>query len=283
MVWRLVATLLVFFGFTGAAFAQCTTLPNTLTNGTNADASQVMANFTGIVNCPLFNGVLGVAGTPGSPATSGTTQNGELRVGSAGTGGGNGLDVGVLASAPYATWMQAGFLGDYSLHAYYPISLNPLGGNVTVNVPVGAPSPSSAFYVNGTAGGTNAWSNFSDLRLKKDIAPLTGALDLVQQLRGVRYQWREPNEREIGRDLRLAVGRPQVGFIAQEVEAVLPQMVDRPEQAGATWGLRETALLPVLVEAIKEQQRQIDDLRKEIKALTTPKEGSASTASVRVQ
>jgi len=74
---------------------------------------------------------LDVNGAAGSPATTGSTQSGILRVWSV-TGGGNGLDMGVLASSPYSSWIQSGFINDYALHAYYPISLNPLGGNVGI-------------------------------------------------------------------------------------------------------------------------------------------------------
>ena len=79
---------------------------------------------------------LHVVAPTGSPATTGTVQNGILRIG--GSSGGNGLDIGVLAGSPYSTWMQSGYLYDYGIAAYYPISLNPLGGNVGIgtNVPM---------------------------------------------------------------------------------------------------------------------------------------------------
>ncbi len=90
------------------------------------------------------NAKLDVLGTTGSPATSGYTQNGIFQIGA--SIGGNGLDFGVLAGAPYSTWMQSGYLGNYSLAAYYPISLNPLGGNVGI----GTTNPTAKLEIAGT-------------------------------------------------------------------------------------------------------------------------------------
>jgi len=95
-----------------------------------------------------------------------------------------------------------------------------------------------------------------------------GALDLVKQLRGVRYRWKPVEEREVRRDLKLPIDEAQIGFIAQEVERVVPEAVIRPaDTAESVYGLKETNLLPLLVEALKEQQTQIESLRQELAAL----------------
>jgi hypothetical protein len=75
-------------------------------------------------------------------------------------------------------------------------------------------------YVAGTpfsAANTN-FTIFSDARLKKDIKPLEGALDRLLQLRGVTFEWKEPEKHAN------MTGR-QRGFIAQEVEKVMPEWV----------------------------------------------------------
>jgi hypothetical protein len=72
----------------------------------------------------------------------------------------------------------------------------------------------------------------------------------VLRLRGVSYHWKPEFKGD---------ARPQIGFIAQEVEAVLPELVNTDEQ-----GFKSVAYanaVPVLVEAIKEQQRQLDALK----------------------
>jgi hypothetical protein len=66
--------------------------------------------------------------------------------------------------------------------------------------------------------GTNTWTIASDARLKKDIEPLGGALDRLLQLRGVTFKWIEP-EKHGNRT------NTEIGFIAQEVEPVIPHWV----------------------------------------------------------
>ena len=88
----------------------------------------------------------------------------------------------------------------------------------------------------------------SDLRLKHDIATIDGALAKVGAIRGVTYLWNDaPGDGE------------QAGVVAQEVEAVFPQVVsDGPD---GMKGVNYNGMIGLLVEAIKEQQIQIDALR----------------------
>ncbi|HSC80037.1 MAG TPA: tail fiber domain-containing protein [Chitinolyticbacter sp.] len=91
--------------------------------------------------------------------------------------------------------------------------------------------------------------NSSDARLKEAIEPLADPLGLVKRLRGVSFLWKNGE----------AVGQRQLGLIAQEVEQVLPQLVgDGPD------GMKQVSylsLVPLLLEAIKAQQAQIDELK----------------------
>jgi len=109
-------------------------------------------------------------------------------------------------------------------------------------------------YVNGTSGGDYAWNSLSDLRLKKDIKAISNALDKVKNLRGVNYKWKEPISGEEGL---------QIGFIAQEVEKILPEVVRK----GETYSMQYAPVTAVLVEAVKEQQSQIESLKAEIEEL----------------
>jgi hypothetical protein len=89
----------------------------------------------------------------------------------------------------------------------------------------------------------------SDIRLKKNIAPINDALHKVLQLRGVTYNWIDTK-----RD-----SAQQIGFIAQEVEKVFPQLVKTDEQ-----GIKSVAysnMVPILLQAINEQQQMIEELR----------------------
>ncbi len=95
----------------------------------------------------------------------------------------------------------------------------------------------------------------SDIRFKKNILPLQNGLQKIISLNGITYNWRADEFTDKGFD-----DRQQIGFIAQEVETVLPQLVSTG--ADGYKGVDYTKLIPVMVEAIKEQQKQIDKLKK---------------------
>ena len=107
---------------------------------------------------------------------------------------------------------------------------------------------------------------YSDANLKKDIVEITNPIEKVMSLRGVTFR---PNE------TALALGitdKEEVGVIAQEVEAVLPQLVTPSAFAGYKT-VKYDKLTALLLEAVKAQQLQIDALRAEIAKLG----GSATT------
>jgi len=96
---------------------------------------------------------------------------------------------------------------------------------------------------------------FSDIKLKKDIVTIENALDKINAMRGVYYT-------EIETD------RARTGVIAQEVEKVLPEVVLEIEDCNPETGETDTTkavdygnMVGLLIEAIKEQQQQIDELK----------------------
>jgi hypothetical protein len=114
---------------------------------------------------------------------------------------------------------------------------------------------SGDFNVTGTASGNSPWNNSSDRRLKTNIQTVPNALEKVMQLRGVTYEWKD--NREKGNRL---------GFIAQEVDEVLPQVIDK---TGEFYTMQYAPLTAVLVEAIQEQQQQIEKQQAVIQQLQT--------------
>ncbi|MDI6792948.1 MAG: tail fiber domain-containing protein [bacterium] len=129
----------------------------------------------------------------------------------------------------------------------------------TGNVGIGTASPRALLHVNGTAGNpTGTWSTVSDWRLKKDIAPLGGTLERLLKLRGVTFQWKDPAQHG-------GLDGPQMGFIAQEVEETFPEWVETNTNGYKM--ITATGINAVLVEAIKEQQVQIETLEAENKTL----------------
>ena len=93
----------------------------------------------------------------------------------------------------------------------------------------------------------------SDLNLKKNIVPLSSQLEKISQLQGVSFDWKKDDKHSLG-------------LIAQEVEKVYPDLVSTDK----TTGLKAVAyggLVAPLIEAVKEQQKQIDALKAEIENL----------------
>ena len=93
--------------------------------------------------------------------------------------------------------------------------------------------------------------NTSDITLKTDIQPLTGALDKVAQLDGIQFKWIE----SLGKTVTHSVG-----VIAQQVKEVLPEAVKQKESGFL--GVDYTQLVPLLIEAIKDLKLQVDELKK---------------------
>ena len=94
----------------------------------------------------------------------------------------------------------------------------------------------------------------SDARFKQNVRPLASALASVLALRGVRYEWNALGIRHGG-----TAGASQVGVIAQEVEKIYPELVSTDQDGYKA--VNYAQLTPVLIEALKEQQAQIEALR----------------------
>lgn len=96
----------------------------------------------------------------------------------------------------------------------------------------------------------------SSIRWKNNIQPLSGALDKVLAMRGVYFDW----DAEHG-------GQHDMGMIAEEVGKILPEIVLYEENGVDASGMDYSKLTPVLLEAIKAQQKMIEDLERRIERL----------------
>ena len=94
-----------------------------------------------------------IKGVSGSPATSGTTQNGILRIQNASNN--NTLDIGQPTASPFGTWLQAADKSDLNPAYTYPILLNPLGGNVGI----GTTSPAAGSQLTLRSSGFHRYNN----------------------------------------------------------------------------------------------------------------------------
>jgi hypothetical protein len=152
------------------------------------------------------------------------------------------------------------------IHAFYNGATLVGQFNANGNLGVGVTPSSYKLDVNGNIHGTG-FPTSSDLRFKKNIKPIQNALDSVMKLKGVKYEW---NEFINGIRDGYGLGTPIIGFIAQELEQVLPELVSK-------WKLNDDMddaravdyprLVVVLTEAIKEQQAQINDLKNRVTIL----------------
>jgi hypothetical protein len=125
----------------------------------------------------------------------------------------------------------------------------------TTGLGIGVTSPSEPLEVSGNAL-AGAHTTPSDVRLKTNVREIENATDLVRQLRGVRFEWNDS-----GRNGDRA-GSPDVGFIAQEVLNVIPEIVSGSDED--YYSVDYSRLVPILLEAIKEQQRRIEVLEARI-------------------
>jgi hypothetical protein len=99
----------------------------------------------------------------------------------------------------------------------------------------------------------------SSRELKEDIAPLTGALDSIMKLRGVSYAWNDKAPAQVR-------GAHDIGFIADEMNAVLPDIVAKDE-SGKPIGIDYGKVTPVAVEAIKQLKGENDLLKARLEKL----------------
>lgn len=149
------------------------------------------------------------------------------------------IGYGTKASGQYATAMGSGAkaTGDYSF---------------AINLSSSATAPevgASMFRISGASeiGGNVPWTNYSDKRLKTDIQYIQeeNNLDKIGKLNGIRFKWKEKYNDYLN-----------LGFIAQEVKEIIPEVV-RYDEVNDIYTMEYTGLIPVLVEAIKEQQKVI--------------------------
>lgn len=109
---------------------------------------------------------------------------------------------------------------------------------------------------------SNGINETSDARFKKDITPLEGSLQNVLQMRGVNYYWKQEEFPDKG----FTKGK-EIGVIAQEIEKIYPELVVTDKDGYKS--VQYSHLVPVLIEAIKEQQALIESQKTQVDALSS--------------
>ncbi len=230
--------------------------------GLRIDGNRALGlTVTGCVNGQVlkFDGNNWVCGTDNSGQAGGTVSN--VATG-AGLTGGPIVDSGTIAvSAPTCdaasqklVWNGSAFscATDQSGASIWQQS----GANInypTGNVGIGNANPTVKLDVAGTVRATEFLYS-SDATLKSNIATVTDAVEKLQAIRGVSFDWK-------------ADGKPSLGVIAQEIETVFPEAVTTDADTGLK-SVDYSDLIAPLIEAIKEQQDEIDELRAQVQALS---------------
>lgn len=163
------------------------------------------------------------------------------------------------ASSVTMSWTVSDSTTYYVAHAAVPIrpvpssgsSANTLSERLRITsdgeIGIGTDSPTEILTVyNGTTTGTyttSGWQHSSDKRLKTDVVPISGALDTVSDLQGVTFNWRAEPE-----------GEREIGFIAQDVLGVVPEVVGGSDRDG--YSIAYGNLSALLVEAVKELRNE---------------------------
>ena len=222
---------------------------------------QTPANF-GVSISPHIN-YNTIANTPTIPSNNNQLTNGRGFTTNTGTvtsvSGGTGLNGTVTTS------------GSLNLDSDLSQKVNKIGGTTSNANYLNMTSPTAySFVFNNTTeflfgfsgdfhadGDIVAYSTSvsSDIKLKENIQDLEGSLDKITQLKGIKFDWKEekrPNN--------------QLGFIAQEVEKVIPELVTETDSLGEREGenhkvVNYQGVIPVLVEAIKELKAEIEELK----------------------
>jgi Chaperone of endosialidase len=133
------------------------------------------------------------------------------------------------------------------------ITLAPTGGKVGV----GTSTPTVGFEVGaGHLTLADSWVTRSSRRFKTNIQPLVGALKTIEQLQGVSYE-------------RRSDGKHEIGVIAEDVDQVVPELVFRDPDTKQVQGVDYARLSALLIEAVKTQQAEIQQLKIQIQTLQT--------------
>jgi hypothetical protein len=131
---------------------------------------------------------------------------------------------------------------------YFPAMTN----NQTSGTWTDAVTSSTKFYFNPSTGTLNAtvFNSLSDAAAKTNIAPILGASNMIDALRGVRFGWRDNSGRS-------------AGLLAQDVEKIMPELVNTSDQGKS---LNYNGVIGILVEAIKDLKAELAELKRKIDA-----------------
>lgn len=226
------------------------TITAEVTNGTYT-MKAILAGQNG------FQGVHGETNRPNGYGVQGLSTGG-------GGAGVNGIALGTTTSSNY------GIKGNATGTSNFSYGVFGLADGGTGNYGIYGSGSTYGVFANGDMAYTGTLTDVSDAKFKKDISDYNGALENVLKLRPVSYTMNTEDFPFMG-----FKPEKEIGFIAQEIEIVFPELVKNGIHPGAKdtdkaieyKGLNYIGMIPILVKAIQEQQIQIEQLKQEVKTL----------------
>ncbi|HZG01634.1 MAG TPA: tail fiber domain-containing protein, partial [Chitinophagales bacterium] len=197
--------------------------------------------------------------------------------GNAGSNG-EGVRGSAFGAGGYGVYGNATGNGSSSFTGVYGYGSGSTGIDYGVYGQQGAGANDYAGYFNGNVGYTGTLLATSDARLKTNVKKFNGGLNAVMQLNATTYEYQRSGELS---KMNLPEGT-QIGLIAQDIEKVLPELIKEtefnyinkkdgeanPEDISVAYkGVNYIGMIPVLINAIQEQQAQIEALQKQIEEL----------------
>ena len=191
-------------------------------------------NLTGIVTSIIAGTNVTVSGSTGQVTINSTSS------------GGSALSISTSTSSTpqFITFVSSASTTSIGITASN-LTFIPSSGSLGI----GTTNPTSRLHVSGNAIVTGIvtatdFNSTSDINLKDNIQTIVNPLDKIIKLNGVTFNWKENQ-------------KPSIGVIAQELEKVLPELVTQ----GNIKTVNYNGIIGVLIEAVKEQQKQIEELK----------------------
>lgn len=130
------------------------------------------------------------------------------------------------------------------------------GTDTFISIGVGTPASGIMGEIRATNGITAYYS--SDERLKENVVLIGEPIEKLMQIRGVSFDWTEEHIKSKGGEDGYFVRKHDIGVIAQEIEKVLPEIV--ATRNNGYKAVKYEKIVPLLIECIKEQQTQINQI-----------------------
>lgn len=155
-----------------------------------------------------------------------------------------------------SAWVDTQPIPDMTV--YYPKAGGTINGDVSIQLTLNVVGNTLVQGNISSLGDIIAYSS-SDIKLKDNISVIESPIEKISKINGVSFNWN-------GKQSSYEVGTKDYGVIAQEIEEILPELVTTRENGYKA--VRYEKIVPLLIESIKEQQIQIDELKNTIIRLT---------------